>query len=388
VGDCVAAGVAGYLESGIAPCVKHFPGHGDTTVDSHVGLPIVDKSLPELDVLELVPFARAITAGVPAIMTAHIVFPQIDPTRRPATLSPVFLRDLLRGQLGFAGLIFADALMMQAVAAQYPLTDAVHMTLAAGAMPLMPGWDLDAQYACHRAILAAAADGVFDVEAEAARVAAHKARFVAPLLAELAQPLDPAVADRAFAEEAATVAEVARGSITLLRNGEHLLPLTPARARRPLLVDFDIRSGPELETSWQPGRLLPDALARYLPNLQTLPLNRLPTAEEAATALAQAAEADVLIVVTRNAFRLPDQAAVAGKLLALGRPAVLVAAREPYDLAVLPMAPVYVTTYGDPPASLQALADVLCGAVPPQGRLPVSIPGLYPAGSGLATFNA
>src|SRR5689334_8863738 len=85
VGDYVVAAVTAFLEGGIAPCAKHFPGHGDTTVDSHLDLPVVHKTLDELAAVELVPFARAIAAGVPAIMTAHIVYPEADPSGRPAT---------------------------------------------------------------------------------------------------------------------------------------------------------------------------------------------------------------------------------------------------------------------------------------------------------------
>ena len=363
VAACVTAAVRAYAASGLACCAKHFPGHGDTTVDSHRGLPVVDKAPEALEREELRPFTAAIAAGVPAIMTAHIVYPQIDPDR-PATLSPRLLRDLLRARMGFTGLIISDALSMGAIAGRMGLAEATRATLAAGACLLAPGRDLAAQYACHAALVAAAEAGVFDAPAEAARMAAHKARWVTPALAALQVPLDPAATAAAEAAETEAVAELAAAGLSV-RDPAGLLPLGPSAAARPLLIDFVDPVGTEVEEGWQPGPLLTDALTARLPALRVIGLPARVAPEPAALAAAVAAVggASAVILVTRNAFRHAAQAAAAQRLLAAaaGRPAVLVAAREPYDLRRFPDAPATVATYGDPPPTLEALAARLAG---------------------------
>ena len=126
-----AAWMRGSLREGVACCVKHFPGHGDTHVDSHHALPTVDKSRAELDALELAPF-KALAAQAPAMMTAHIVYPQIDPDR-PATLSPQVLGGILRRDWGYDGVVITDALMMKAVAERFGYARSAVMAIAAGA---------------------------------------------------------------------------------------------------------------------------------------------------------------------------------------------------------------------------------------------------------------
>ena len=135
----VAAFVQGLQREGVAACVKHFPGHGDTETDSHLGLPVQEAGLERLEQLEFVPFRKALEAGVAGVMSAHIVVRQLD-AERPATLSRRVLTDLLRGQLGFSGVIFTDALNMRAITDRFSPEGAVLGALAAGAdMPVHVG---------------------------------------------------------------------------------------------------------------------------------------------------------------------------------------------------------------------------------------------------------
>ncbi|HUS16560.1 MAG TPA: glycoside hydrolase family 3 N-terminal domain-containing protein [Chloroflexia bacterium] len=387
VAACVGAAVAAYLAAGIAPCAKHFPGHGDTHVDSHYGLPVVDKSLADMQATELVPFAQAIAAGVPAMMTAHVVYPQIDPSGRPATLSPDLLQQLLRRQMGFTGLLLTDALSMQAITAHYSTEEVTGWAVKGGACLLAPVSTLDAQAQRFEQLVRAAERGVYDAPAAAGLVADHKARFVTPLLAELLQPLNRAVVATQVEQEKATMARVAGQATTVLRNAGGVLPLTAAGAQRPLLIDFQLPLASPVEEGRQPGPILCRALEGYLPALRTVIRGATPTAFETADALQQAASADLLIVVVRNATQIPQQAHLVSQLVALGRPTVLVAARDPYDLSVGTGAQAQVATFGDPPRSMLALADLLCGRQPPTGRLPVAIPDLAPLGAGLATLG-
>ncbi|MDT7836605.1 beta-N-acetylhexosaminidase [Aquabacterium sp. OR-4] len=157
VARLAGAWMRGSLREGVACCVKHFPGHGDTHEDSHHALPTVNKSLAELLALELRPFA-ALAGQAPAVMSAHIVYPQLDP-EHPATLSRPLLHGLLRERLGYQGVVITDALMMQAVHARWGHARAAVLALQAGAdMPLAQGSRAE-QAATLQAIGEALADG-------------------------------------------------------------------------------------------------------------------------------------------------------------------------------------------------------------------------------------
>jgi beta-N-acetylhexosaminidase len=210
VARLAAAWMRGSLREGVACCVKHFPGHGDTATDSHHALPVVDKSIPELEALELKPFralahAHGRTPAAPAVMTAHIVYPQIDP-EHPATLSRPVLTGLLRQNIGYDGVVITDALMMKAVHDKYGHALAAVMALQAGAdMPLAQG-TLDEQAATVQAIEQALAQG----HLLPADVKRSEARLVALAQAYPVSPKPYDAAQRA-ADDAAMRAAWARG---------------------------------------------------------------------------------------------------------------------------------------------------------------------------------
>jgi len=193
-GSLACAFLRGVQEERVLGCAKHFPGHGDTATDSHLALPVLPHSRERLDAVELPPFRAAIAAGVDAVMTAHLLLPALDP-ERPATLSAAVLGDLLRGELGFQGLVVTDALVMEAIAARYGGGEAAVLALEAGAdLVLMPE-DADQAMA---AILAAVASGRLSrerLEASAIRRLQALARVAAagdaaaPAGAEAHEPL-------------------------------------------------------------------------------------------------------------------------------------------------------------------------------------------------------
>ncbi len=156
------------MDQGVIPAVKHFPGHGDTAVDSHVGLPVVDKSPEELEETELIPFRAAIqSAGtdgqVPAVMVAHILLTQLDP-ERPASLSPAVVTGLLREELGFAGAVLTDDLTMGAVTQSYGLGEAAVLAVEAGCDILLVCHGQDSVPAVRTALLEAVASGRITAE--------------------------------------------------------------------------------------------------------------------------------------------------------------------------------------------------------------------------------
>ena len=182
VAELGAQAVRGYGEAGLLCCGKHFPGHGDTAVDSHLGLPCIDKSLAELEKTELVPFRAAIEAGIPAIMSSHILFPQIEPSGVPATMSRRIMHDILRGGLGFDGLVLSDCMVMDAIRLHYGTANGVVAAMKAGVDMVFVCSNPALQRESAEAAVAAAERGEIDLtetEESVCRILAAKERFAA-----------------------------------------------------------------------------------------------------------------------------------------------------------------------------------------------------------------
>ncbi|MFH1137580.1 MAG: glycoside hydrolase family 3 N-terminal domain-containing protein [Pseudomonadota bacterium] len=162
----VSQAAAGFAAAGVASTAKHFPGHGDVTVDSHFGLPVIDKTLEELRRVELPPFQAAIDQGVPAIMTAHILFPNLDPDY-PATASPAILKGLLRDEMGFQGLVISDAIEMKALTDNYYLPDLAVRIINSGCDMIIFSENLTGDFTfeeIHAAVLGAAREGTISAD--------------------------------------------------------------------------------------------------------------------------------------------------------------------------------------------------------------------------------
>jgi beta-glucosidase len=189
-GSLAAAFCRGLQAEGVLGCAKHFPGHGDTAADSHLELPLLPHDRARLEAIELPPFRSAIEAGVAAVMTAHLLLPALDPDR-PATLSPAVLTELLRGELGFSGLVVTDALVMEAITGRWGAGEAAVLAVEAGAdLVLMPA---DADQAID-AIVAAVEAGRLGLERiEAARERRRRAlaTVATPVSTSVEAPLGP-----------------------------------------------------------------------------------------------------------------------------------------------------------------------------------------------------
>lgn len=169
------ATLQGLKDSGVAGCLKHFPGHGDTELDSHFALPAVFKSREELEQLELVPF-RALTLAAPAMMSAHVVFHALDPSA-PASLSRAICTTLLREQIGFDGVLFSDDMEMRAVADHFPIEESAVRAIEAGCDQLLLCHDADVQVRAHGALVRRAErDAAFRARCEQALQRAHHLR--------------------------------------------------------------------------------------------------------------------------------------------------------------------------------------------------------------------
>jgi beta-N-acetylhexosaminidase len=372
VASLVDAAVRAYAAAKMLCCAKHFPGHGAATVDSHVGLPVIDVDRARLDRVELVPFRQAIAAGVPAVMLAHIIVPALDPTPSlPASLSRRISTDLLRGELGFTGITITDDLEMGALATIGEAAAGLR-ALQAGADFVLFRFDETAQRDGHRLILDAARSGALpSLDASVTRLMDAKARY-----AILSQNNSGKTPDATA--NAAAALDLARQSITLLHNDGKALPLrgrvyaiaTTTADLTPLPGDSDLAS--ELERSW------PDVSAR-----------RFGTSigeSVISTALAEAKTADVVVVGVADVGINDDQLKLVTRLAA-AKPTVLVSLRGPYDVRFAPSVAACVCAYDGRLPSLRAVSEVITGKSKPVGSLPVTVSDRYPLGAGLRDFS-
>jgi beta-N-acetylhexosaminidase len=382
VADAAAGMVRAYASAGLLCCAKHFPGHGDTSVDSHTTLPELAHDLTRLERVELVPFRAAIAAGVPAIMTAHLRLPALEPAANvPATLSPALVGGLLRQRLGFGGLVLSDDLEMRAITDVFPTSDAAALAVAAGCDMLLFRFDVEAQRRAHASLAERVRSGALPrgrLEEAALRVLAAKARY--GVLD--AQAVDPAGAGARVGTDANRdgALALARAAVTVLRN-RGVLPL---RGKRVLVLSpepGELRNDEALIDDQRPfgahlGALLP---------VTARPLQLRPSAADIAAHGRAAAEHDVVVLATADAAKYPQQAALVSELAA-ARPVAVVSLRSPYDVMAFPTVPAYVCAYDTRDAACHATAEVLVGARAPTGRLPVEIPGLFALGAGLASL--
>jgi beta-N-acetylhexosaminidase len=375
VASLTEAQVRGYQGEHVAATAKHFPGHGDTDVDSHTGLPVIDHTREELETIDLPPFEAAIDAGVESIMTAHIVVPALDDSGRPATLSRPILTDLLRRQMNFEGVTVTDALDMQGVREMFGDDRVPVEAIKAGAdLMLMPP-DLDLAY---RSVLAAVRSGEIGerrIDQSVYRLLRLKERlglFRDPFVKE--HSVDRVVGS---GRHLAIADEVTERTVTLMENDAGTLPLE-ASGQRALVTGWGVTTTATLGSE----------LRRRGLTAEVLETGAAPSDASIAAARAAADRNDLTIVLTNRAWSSPEQQRLVAELVASGKPVIVAAVRDPYDIAHLPSADTYVATYGYGRVSVRALAKVLFGEVNPSGRLPVDIPAgdgsaPYPFGHGL-----
>jgi beta-N-acetylhexosaminidase len=379
VATMVAAMIEGMQAAGVAATAKHFPGHGDTTGDSHYTLPVVAHQRERLEQVELPPFIAAIEAGVRLVMSAHMAVPALDDgSIRPATISKTLLSGLLRQELGFQGLIVSDALNMGAIGQGPALIPDLISAVAAGCDLLLLMHDMETQDQVYTALVEAVEQGVLSEQD-----ALESAGRVLALKRWLAEQERPGLEVIGCQEHLALSAEIAAHSVTLVRDETHLLPLALGPSARIAVIVPQAVDLTPADTSSYETCTLAEAVRRHHLASDEFTVSAEPTAAEIAALRPQLAGYDLVLVGTINAASNPGQAALVNAILADGLRTLVVALRMPTDLIVYPEAPTYLCTYSILPASMDALARAIFGELPFVGRLPVSIPGLYPNGHGL-----
>jgi beta-N-acetylhexosaminidase len=376
-----AAFIRGVQDNGMIATGKHFPGHGDTDVNSHLALPVVDVSRARLDSVELVPFRAAVRAGVGAMMTFHGALPQIETSGVPATLSAAIIGRLLRDTLGFSGIAITDAMDMRGVLVQFGAREAAIRAVAAGADVLIQPEDVTVAI---NAIVA----GVNEGRIPAARVR-DAARRILQAKARVGLTTRPTLDQTALRQVVGTPAHlaladtIAARGITLVRDADRI-PL--ARARRVLSVTVarrpDLLAGGTFDATLR--------AAGHTVRSVFIDADAAPTASyDAAARLADSV--DVVIISSHIAQRW-DATTIAQSrdfveftttLAARPQGAVVVAFGNPYLLQQIPTVSSYLVAWSGTSAAQRAAARALVGAAPITGRLPITIPPLAAVGAGV-----
>jgi len=376
--DLTAAQVRGYQGEDVAATAKHFPGHGDTGVDSHYGLPIINHSREEWEQIDKPPFQAAIDEGIKSIMTAHIVVPSLDPSGDPATLSKPIMTGILRQEMGYDGVVITDSLGMAGVREKYGDDRVPVLALKAGVDMLLMPPNLNLAY---NSVL----DAVRNGELSEKRINTSVERILR-LKWDLGLVEDPyvdvsAVGDVVRAPEHLQAAQSLTDRTTTLVKNDGTLPLVPGTGKSVFVTGWGVTT---TATIADKIRQRGDRAAVYETGLN-------PNQAKIEAAVAQAATHDVTVVVTNRAWMnaYAGQRELVRRLTATGKPVIAVAARDAYDIAYFTEVPAYVATFSYSAVSLESAVRVIYAEVNPQGRLPVTIPTadgpgttLYPFGHG------
>ena len=388
----VAAQVKAFIEGAhadkknyVLTTAKHFPGHGDTSIDTHLNLATIPADLDRLERLELVPFKAAIEAGVDSIMTAHLAVPALAPPDLPATLSPAILTGLLREKLGFKGLVITDSLEMGGIAQGFTSADAAVRAIEAGADTLLMPADPEAAI---RAVVGAVENGriartriqesVVKILSAKEHLGIDRKRFVD--LEAIGDVVDSP-------EDNERAQEIADHAVTLVRNNGNAVPLPaqPTSQAACFVVMPESRYAVEGQTFTQ------EVHKRWrAATVGTLDSSMSLEAIDAALAKMQDCSSFVIAAFSavtsgRGAVGLAGELPHAMEALtAAGKPVTLIALGNPYLLRNFPTVTAYMATFSTVPPSEIAAVKALFGEIAIRGHLPVTIPGLANYGDGIA----
>ncbi len=406
VGQFGTAFIEGLQSRNVIATAKHFPGHGDTAIDSHRGLPIINVSRETLDKIEFPPFEQAIKGGVASIMVAHIALPQIDPTEikplknfiqgdaevgaeivtekatMPATLSPVIQTDILRKQLNFQGLIVTDAMSMSGLTIYFNQDEAAVRAVLAGADILEKPADVDATIKGLKTAVASGRISTERLNQSVRKILAWK--YELGLTKNKITPLDQI--DKIVSGEDARILsnEIAENAITLVKKEDGVLPLSKDKK----IFFLGITNGDDRNYAANTfQRTLRQAGIKF----DSVVLDERSTAEEIAAARKKAAEADVILAAlvgrvrsgAKNSAGIPEAGAnFLRELLQSDKKIINLSFGNPYLLDNFPAMKTYIVAYGDMPSLQKATARAVLGEIDFKGKLPITV-GEYKAGTGL-----
>lgn len=344
--------IAGLESAQIASVAKHFPGHGDTTVDSHIGLPLISHDQKRLETIELKPFQAAIKANVPMIMTAHVIVPTLDSEPIPCTLSYPVLTGLLREKLGFKGVIVTDCLEMQAIAKHYGVVEGAIRAFEAGADLLLISHTQSYQVQFIESMVARVAAGKITearIDASVARILALKARY------QMHKHVDAPLCEP---QAVSLSKKLSLASITVLKDQHQQIPLN--LKRKTLVITFHVIAKTEIDALMS-EKTLGHFLKQVGLNCEEvfIPVN--PSGEESRQVISKAQDYAQIIVMSYNAILNTTQAACINTLINSHPDLIVVAGRLPYDHIILPKVSTVVAAYENRPEAMQSVVKVLLG---------------------------
>ena len=378
--------IRGLQENGIYATAKHFPGHGDTKVDSHMGLPTISASREQLEKVELAPFRAAVDAGVKCVMIAHVnysAFPQME--GRPATLDPYFIQDVLRKKIGFNGLVITDAMGMGGIINNYWSGEAAVMSINAGADIILISPNFEATFDF---IVDAVKDGRISekrIDESVKRILQVKQHFGLDRKKPAANPvlMEEVLASPEHLQKAV---EIANASMTLVRDDNNTFPLHAEKLDSVLVVIATDR-----ESGFYYEQNLQHEVSKRVPVVRSVLLDADTTPEEFRQISARADSAQAVIVGMfvrwgdyRGTISLPDTIAeFLNQLFEKDKQMAVIAFGSPYLLRQIPEAPSYLCAYQTDTLAISAAIRAVFGEIPLTAKLPVSIPGYYKFGDGL-----
>lgn len=376
VAQFASACARGLRELSVVPCIKHFPGHGDTAVDSHYGLPVIQKTRQEMEKLELVPFRRAAAEGIEMVMTAHISLPKLTGTNLPATLAPEALK-ILRDELKYDGVIMTDCLEMDGVRATYGTVEGALMSLQAGADNVMICHTYEVQAAAIDHVCSAVNSGEISagrIDESLGRLERLKARFTNWDKATSSQPAEILEAINTRGESLAH--KLYADGVTLVRSAVGALPLSPSAKTVFVAPGLGHPTSGVLGVEMdQPTRAIKNptnfhaVLQVHNPDVASIQFDK---SGLSAAEWQQIEQADTVILATHNALQSKYQRETGVELAKrCGSKLVAVAACAPYDFLDVPEVKTYLAMYEPTVEAFKAVADILYGASEARGSLPV-----------------
>lgn len=347
--------IAGLQEEGVAACGKHFPGHGDTEIDSHLSLPVIEHGRERLERIEFFPFRRAIAAGLESIMTAHIFFPAIaEKEDLPATLSRNVLTRLLREEMGFTGLIITDCMEMKAIADNFGTTRGAVQAIAAGADMVLISHDYKLQVAAIRGVIEAAREGIINEE----RINSAVGRILS-----LKKKITPGNGIKKYYPGAGgeIAREIAARGITVVEDPNHLIPFSREKL---VILEYLPSPGDKRDSKQTPAEKLAATLGEYI-----FPIffQSISSAED----IKEFSGAEQVLFCSYSAWKDPAQINLIQKIARKNPNFAVAGLSSPYDGRIIPSGTSFITSFDTSPYSLQALAEVLAGRLNASGRLPI-----------------
>lgn len=351
----------GYQDGGVLASAKHFPGHGDTAMDTHVSLPVIDKSIEELEALELKPFRAMIAAGCPAIMTTHILFPRLEPDGVPGTMSRRIITGLLKERLGFQGLVISDCMEMDAIGKFFGTPKGVAAAMAAGVDLVFVSHSIQKLEEAVWEVEKQVAEGVVSMEemdASVNKILVYKEKFCT-------EPEGTPGTAEAWAEAMA----LRRASIVLTQGK------IPAMGSDPIFLGCaDYRAG-LVSNAESAAPTFGEFMAKTFGG-ESIVTGKDPDEAEIQAAVARVrAGHSAVFVNTYNGHLFPGQLALVRELTRLGIPMAVVALRNPYDLQGLPGEVACLAAWDYSLPTLQTLVPILAGKEIPSGKMPIRLGG-------------